>query len=156
MAKPKTVTRTAPTFITACVNRWPSTVTTEPSPSMRGTVPKLNKSMERVPVKGLEEASAKICMDCSGPQGINPLSRPTANGRTVAAFFCPILLAMNFGICIFSRRSHGNIPNILIPMTIINVPAISFRIPCRSIGTSIPELPPMSHPISPSRKPTSV
>ena len=156
IASPSTTTSTAPTRITLFANFLPKAETSEPSPSISGTVPRLNSSIERAPANGLPEASATICMDCRGPHGMNPLSSPTIRGLLFLAFSMLTLRAINPGTLGCNLRSHGNRPSIFMPMTTMNTPAISFKIPCASTGTPAPEPPPNSRPIAPRIKPTAV
>ena len=69
-----------PVSITFAERRFPSIATKEPSPSISGTVPRLNASMDNAPANGFADASATICMDWSGPHGIMPFNRPITNG----------------------------------------------------------------------------
>ena len=147
-----TTIKIEPAFNTSPVKRFPKKAIAEPNPSIRGTVPMLKQNMENAPASRLPDASAMICTDCNGPHGISPLHKPIIKG--VFLLF-PTLLYKR-GIRIRNFRSHGKIPSILIPITIITVPAASFRIPWISdeVCRSVPN--PASPPTAPRIPPTTV
>ena len=155
MASPNTVTSTAPTPLTALAKRFPSAATIEPKPSISGKVPRPKTSIRNPPVKGLPEASARICMDWSGPQGMKPFSSPIRKGLVCFAAFWPRARAAKRGRRIVRFRSPGNNPSKLMPMMTMYPPAISFRLPW-SAGDTPNSPPPSRKPTSPSTAPMTV
>ena len=156
IASPSTTTSIAPVCMTSFVYFFPSADTRLPSPSISGTVPKLNISIASAPDMGLPEPSAIICMDCIGPHGMRPFNSPTTNGLFSVLFFWLIFMTDFRGNLIWSFLNAGKIPSILIPIITINNPAVIFNMPCSSSGIPLPEPPVRIIPAPPSTNPTAV
>ncbi|MPM36026.1 hypothetical protein SDC9_82621 [bioreactor metagenome] len=92
---PSTITRTPLIFRSLFVYPLLRSPDKPPNASIKGTVPKENANMAKAPFTGLDVPSANICIVCSGPHGMSPLSSPTTNGDECLLF----ILQKDFGMC---------------------------------------------------------